>query len=353
VTDKELAELFGVVDEMDRELASQPGGRQATFFEFTTAMAFEHFRRNQVDVVVLETGLGGRLDATNVVMPLVAVITRIDIEHVAYLGDTVEKIAVEKAGIIKPGRSVICGMMPDRAREVISRVARERRAPLIRVEDAVSIRRVSQTLRGQKIRVDSSQNSYGTMTLPLPGRHQLENAALAVAALEHVADTSPFVFDEATLKRGMESVRWPARMQVLSEKPPVILDVAHNPNGAKALAECLSELLKGKPIGLVVGLLSDKDCRGYMANIGSITKKCWAVPIHAERNMPIERLVSCIRSAGVDVVASQLPEALADARKWAIENGGAVCVAGSLFLAGEVLTLEGLGDALFAVPEDL
>lgn len=348
ISDEELAGLFNEVEQLDRELAAAPGGRQATFFEFATALAFEHFRRQKAELAVLETGLGGRLDATNVVMPLVSVITRIDIEHTQYLGKTLAEIAAEKAGIIKPGRTVICGSMPDEARDVIRRTAAERRATLILVEDAVSVRRVSQDLRGQKLKIETPAQSYGTVVLPLPGKYQLENVALAVAAAQYINDTSPFVVRDDALKNGLKSVRWPARCQVLSEDPLVILDVAHNPNGARALAESLRELAKGKELGLIVGLLSDKDCRGVMTPFASLAKKCWAVQIQNERAMPLDQLLACIRSVGLDAAGGPLSQALAEAREWARGRKGAVCIAGSLFLAGEVLQAEGLADELYS-----
>ena len=343
ISDEELATLYLEIERQEKGVARPP-----TFFEFTTAMAFEHFKRRQVEISVLETGLGGRLDATNVVMPLVSVITRIDIEHTQYLGKTIEEIAAEKSGIIKAGHAVICGTMPDEAREVVRRVAREREAKLILVEDAVSVRRTNQTLRGQKIKIETASTSYGSVLLPLIGHYQIENAALAIAALEYLNDSSPFVIDEIAMKKGLEGVRWPGRCQILSEDPLVILDVAHNPNGAEALAASLKEIAKGKEIGLVVGLLSDKDCRGVLKPFSGIVKKCWAVQIQNERGMPLADLLACIRNAGISAEGRPLAEALLEAKAWAKANNAAVCVAGSLYLAGDVLRVEGLGEKLYS-----
>ena len=342
ISDEELAELYLEIERQEKHVARQP-----TFFEFTTAMAFEHFKRRQIEISVLETGLGGRLDATNVVMPLVSAITRIDVEHTQYLGKTIEDIALEKSGIIKHGRAVICGTMPDEAREVIRRVAREREAKLILVEDAVSVRRTSQGLRGQKLKIETASTSYGSVLLPLIGHYQVENAALAVAALEYLNDSSPFVIDEVAMKKGLEGVRWPGRCQVLSEDPLVVLDVAHNPNGAEALVESLMEIAKGKELGLVFGLLSDKDCHGVVKSFSALVKKCWAVQIQNERGMPLDDLLACIRGAGIPAEGRSLAEALAEAKAWAKANGAAVCIAGSLYLAGDVLKAEGLAESLY------
>lgn len=341
ISDGDLAALYLEIERQEKSLSRPP-----TFFEFTTAMAFEHFKRQQVEISVLETGLGGRLDATNVVMPLVSVITRIDIEHTQYLGKTIEAIAAEKSGIIKPGHAVICGTMPDEAREVIFRVARERGAKLIRVEDAVSVRRTSQSVRGQKIKVETASTGYGSVLLPLIGHYQLENAALAVAALEYLNDSSPFVIDDKAMKKGLEGVRWPGRCQVLSENPLIVLDVAHNPNGAEALAASLKEIAKGKELGLVIGLLSDKDCRGVLKPFSGMVKKCWAIQIQNERGLPLADLLACIRNAGIPAEGRSLVAALLEAKAWAKAHNAAVCIAGSLYLAGDVLRVEGLGENL-------
>ena len=343
ISDEDLAALYLEVERQEQTLSRRP-----TFFEFTTAMAFEYFKRQQVELSVLETGLGGRLDATNVVMPLLSVITRIDIEHTQYLGKTIEEIATEKSGIIQPGRVVICGSMPEEAREVILRTARERDAKAIRVEDVVSIRRASRSLRGQKLKIETASASYGSVLLPLLGEYQIENAALAVAVIETLNSLSPFVVDEDAMKKGLESVRWPGRCQVLSEDPLVILDVAHNPNGAEALAASLKELTKGRELGLVVGVLSDKDCRGVMKPFSSIVKRCWAVQIQNERGLPLADLLTCIHNAGISVEGRTLTEALSEAKAWAKAHDAAVCIAGSLYLAGDVLRAEGLGEMLYS-----
>ncbi len=342
ITDGELSALFELVDRADREQAAGPEGRPATFFEFTTAMAFEHFRRQGAQVAVLETGLGGRLDATNVVTPVVSVITRLGIEHTQYLGKTLAEIAAEKSGIIKPGGTVVCSPMPEEVRDVVAQVAREKKARLILADEVVTVRRLGQDLRGQKIKIETAAADYGPLVLPLIGRFQLENVATAIAALECFGAISGMNVDPADIQRGLGSVQWPARCQVLSENPATILDVAHNPNGAEALAGTIREIVRHRKVGLVVGLLADKDCRGFMSAFSGLAEKCWAVPIHNERALPQDQLVACIRASGMDVEACSLPEALARAQEWAKINDSVVCIAGSLYLAGEVLANLGL-----------
>ena len=335
ITDPELAALF---DDMEPHAAVvAASGREATFFEFTTALAFEYFRRRKVQVAVVETGLGGRLDSTNVLTPLISVITRIGLEHTAYLGTTLAAIAGEKAGIIKAGRPVVCGATPDEAREVIRARAGELSAPWIDAAESVGVRRVSQTLAGQKVAIESAERNYGTVTLPLLGKHQLENCATAVVALEALASCSPLKLPAEVINRGVSAAIWPGRLQVLSQDPPVILDGAHNPDGARTLAVALRELVRKKPVALVWGMCDDKDALGFAKALGAAIKRCWTVPLDTERSLDPSALLQIARTEGWQSAASTLPVAIQEATAWARGNDGAVCIAGSLFLAGEVL----------------
>lgn len=335
IGDEALAALF---DDMEPHAAAVAAtGREATFFEFTTALAFEHFRREKVQVAVVETGLGGRLDSTNVLTPLISVITRIGLEHTAYLGDTLEAIAGEKAGIIKPGRPVVCGATPPEALAVIRKTAGCRKAPFTYVGDSVSVRRVAQDLDGQKVSIAGSDAGYKPVTLKLLGKHQLENCATAVAALESLASCSPLAIPPEVIQAGLAEAVWPGRLDLLSREPPVILDGAHNPDGARTLATALHELFKRKKVALVWGMCDDKDALGFAKAMGAAVKRCWAVPIDTERSLAPGKLLQIARTEGWQAVASTLPEALEEAKSWARDNDGAVCIAGSLYLAGEVL----------------
>ncbi len=341
VTDDELAELLAVVEPATAR-AEAALGREATFFEITTAMAFEHFRRRGVTLVVLETGLGGRLDATNIVTPLLSVITPISLEHTQHLGPDIASIAGEKAGIIKPGRPVVCGEQPDDAAVVFGRTARERGCRLTAASERVAVRRVVQTIEGQRVRIESADVDYGTVDLALLGRHQLGNAALAVAALEEAAALLGPPLAPDAVRRGLEEARWPGRCQLLGWETPTILDGAHNPAGGRVLAETLKDLMKGRPLGLVVGMCSDKDARSFLGNFGKV-RRCWTVPLRTERGVPPADLAALARSAGIGQVevAASLGEALDQSLAWAKAEAGALCVAGSLYLVGEVLELRG------------
>lgn len=333
-------ELLALIDEVERAAAALPakGLRDVTFFEFTTAIAYLHFARAGVGIAVIETGMGGRLDATNVIHPAVSVITSIGFDHMAYLGDTLEKIAAEKAGIIKPGRPVVIGSLPEEAAAVIAARAAAVGAPLIVASDQVSVAVRSVSLHGQSLDVSSEQAGYGRISMRLPGLHQAGNAAVAVAVAECL-DGMGVALGEAAIRTGLAEAEWPARGQLLAEDPPTILDGAHNPEAAAALVAWLKKAAGRKPLGLVVGFLSDKDPAAFLKHFGARVQRVWVVPIQSERAMPVEEVVARLaRPSGVAAVAS-LAEGLEQARAWAAAEGGVVVITGSLYLAGEVLAL--------------
>lgn len=329
-----IAELEPVAAQVAAETGSEP-----TFFEFTTALGFEHFRREGVKVAVVEVGLGGRLDATNVVRPLVSVITRLSLEHTEYLGPDLESIAREKGGIIKDGRPVVCGAMPAEALGVLREVAAARRAPLTDSAEAVSVRRVSEDLSGQKVQLETESRSYGTLRLPLLGRHQLENLATAAAVVDVLAEPCGIELPEDAVKEGVAGARWPGRLQVLAQDPPVLLDGAHNPGAGEVLAESVKGLLKKRPLALVVGMCGDKDAGEFLGAFTGIAKRLWLVPIQNERNMAPAKLAAAARAARMEPQHASVAEALSGAREWAARESGAVLITGSLYLVGEVLAL--------------
>ena len=345
ITDAELAGLLAEVDLQDQAQSHEAGARLATFFEFTTVLALEYFRRQRVEVVVLETGLGGRLDATNVVTPLLSIITPVGLEHTAYLGDTLSAVAAEKAGIIKPNCPVICAAQEDAAMEVLIRTARERRAPLIQASSLVSVQRRKNDWSGQTIKIETESASYPPIRLPLLGRHQLDNTATAVAALQCLQDAGCFSIDDQALKKGLEAVAWPARLQVLEQDPPIVLDAAHNPHAAGRLVESLEELAGKRPLALIAGLLADKDAKGFFQAFGHRIRKTWLVSVKCDRAMPMDRMLADAASIGMEAQPGNLPDVLAEARAWARREKGVVCIAGSLYLAGEVLALIGWKEA--------
>ncbi|HXH25005.1 MAG TPA: hypothetical protein VNI78_07130, partial [Vicinamibacterales bacterium] len=229
-----------------------------TFFEATTAIGFELFRRAAVDVAVIEVGLGGRFDATNVILPVATAITTIAFDHQRHLGHTLARIAFEKAGIIKPGRPVIAGPLPAEARAEIVRVAAERGAPVVHAFDGTRVE--TEMIDGRaRLRLSTPAGEYGPLTLALRGSHQVANAVIAVRLLEAAAAEGVSITRQA-IERGLEAVEWPARLELLAlgGGRRVLLDAAHNDEGARALADYLRRWHPDRP-PLVIGIMRDKD----------------------------------------------------------------------------------------------
>lgn len=337
IPDDTLAGLLDEIEGVSAKVAKKPGMREATFFEISTALAYEYFRRERVDIAVIETGMGGIWDATNVITPLVSVITRIDWDHMNYLGNSLTAIAKEKAGIIKAGRPVVLGAMPSEARAVVTERARELNCQMVIAEEAASVRRVKQTIEGQKITIETTANSYGTVKIPFLGRHQMENCATAVAALDILDGLIPLELTAQKMKKGLEVSSWPGRCQVISKKPLVILDGAHNPNGAASLCSVLEEIAEGRPIGFVISFLADKDSANMLKYLKPLAKRSWTVEIKNERAMSLDSVTAVVRSAGLEPTPTDLADAVASAKKWADQENGVVVITGSLYLVGEVL----------------
>lgn len=340
IPDDELAILLAKVEEAAGSVSRKHGLRPATFFEISTALAFEYFAQKKAEFSIIETGMGGTWDSTNVITPLVSVITRIGMDHMEYLGNTLELIAGEKSGIVKPGVPVVFGAMPDEASAVILRRARELHAPAVEAAKYVSVHRQRQDFDGQRLKIETQQGACPPVLLPLLGDHQLENTAIAVAAVETLAERLGTQLEPDVIKKGLEKTFWPARCQILSRDPLVILDGAHNEDGGAALARTLKSLKGKRPLRLIVSILADKDADGFLKSFSRLAEHAWAVQLHCERARPVSDLAAVLRRHDIPCETAAVPEALAAARKWASENDGLVCIAGSLYLAGEVLKLE-------------
>lgn len=304
-----------------------------TFFECTTAVAFDLFREAGVDVAVLEVGLGGRLDSTNIVSPAVTAITSIDFDHQALLGDTLAAIAAEKAGIIKPRIPVVCGPLPPEADAVVRRAAAAVGAPFIAAAERVS---VSPRPGRTTVDVRTPTRALKGIEPALPGAHQRRNAAVAVAVLEAVAQLGVSIPDEAVVA-GLERVRWPGRLERLDlDGTPVILDAAHNPAGAAALALYLDEAGL-RDLTLIVGVMRDKDARGMLEALAGREGRWGAIICTTppgDRSLGAAALSAIAREATAGRVAV---EAVADPRTAlarAAHRGRPIVAAGSIFLIG-------------------
>jgi len=327
IPDPVMEQLIADVEAAAQSLDTRP----ATFFEIATAMAFEYFKREKVDYAVIETGMGGRWDATNVIQPLLSVITRIDFDHDEYLGSEIEKIAGEKAGIIKPGVPVICGPMPVEAEAVIYKEALEKKAPILGSDDAVFFKLLEKRRDDQLINIEVSGREYPNIRLPLAGSFQLENCGIAVAALEDLAGAENI---RLQMKRGLEAVKWPGRFQLIQQKPPVLYDGAHNVCGARALFETLGETFPGFGNGFFFSFMKDKDVEGILKTLEPAVEKAWAFTLPGDRAMKAEEIAEIGKRIGLEITPAATPQPVLD---WL--NAGKkrlVCFTGSLYLPGEL-----------------
>ncbi|MGB7746153.1 MAG: folylpolyglutamate synthase/dihydrofolate synthase family protein [Verrucomicrobiia bacterium] len=350
------AEVVRLVEELQPLLKQFPADHHPTFFEVVTVMALKFFAEQKCDLTIWETGLGGRLDATNIVTPLASVITNIQFDHQQWLGDTLKKIAAEKAGIIKPGVPVITAADEPEVLAVIEKIAREKNAPVIKT--------------GQASRLSPSEETKKLETgkmpvLPLAGEHQKANAALALATVKMLQNKIR-VSDEA-LRNGLATVNWPGRLQLVHTESgqDFLLDGAHNVASAKALREALSSwsssfslsngMLKrglqravpeaGAPGGItfILGVLQDKDWRHICETLAPMAARIFTVPVASERTADAHELAAACCAAN-----SAAKIAACDSLRRALDRAAGdrfVVVTGSLYLVGEALELLGLSPA--------
>ena len=334
VEDDELADILS-------ECEAKNGDEPITVFEIETAAAFLLFTRHPADFLLLEVGLGGRLDATNVVeRPVATVVTRVSLDHREFLGDTIESIAAEKAGILKPG---VPGVIASQMREALAVI--ERQAARVRAPLAIAGENWTATEeRGRLV----YQDDDGLLDLPAPrlyGRHQFENAGTAIATLR----VGGLKLPAAAFESGMLRVDWPARMQRLSQgrlapllpaESELWLDGGHNADGGRAIAAALADLEErvSRPLILIVGMLSTKDAEGFLRNFTGLARRVITVPINQDKALPAAALADIARGIGIPALArDDVESALGTIGKLELAPAPRVLITGSLYLAGEVL----------------
>ena len=334
-------EVARLVEEMQPWLAQFTKEDHPTFFEVVTVMALRWFAAQHCDLVIWETGLGGRLDATNIVTPLASVITNIGWDHQQWLGDTLDKIAAEKAGIIKPGVPVITAAEPGHGLEVIADTAQAMGAPLTKAGQAsrLSSERASTSSRNPP----SLEWAGETPALPLLGEHQRLNAALALATVHALAQHLP-VSDDA-ITRGLTTVQWPGRMQVVNypDGRTLVLDGAHNPDGATALRDAFRQQFPGARPALLLGVLADKDWPAIVRALAPLASRIVLAPVSSERTLdPADMQIACA-AASPSTRVKVCPSVAEALRQVAQEP--LVLIAGSLYLIGEVMERLGFSPA--------
>jgi dihydrofolate synthase/folylpolyglutamate synthase len=330
VGEEEITE--GEVVDLAQEIRScaTVRGIELTFFEFVTVLGFLSFARRRVDCAVIEVGLGGRLDATNVVDPLVSVITTIGIDHEEYLGDTIEQIAAEKGGIIKAERPVVLGQMVEPARRVLRKIADTRAVPVVEASRDI---RSTAGADGQ-IRLEGLGWDLDGIRLNLRGRFQLENAVTAVAAAAVVRDR--LGIDRAAIREGLSTVRWPGRFEVVATSPLVVLDGAHNEQGISALTAELPEVVGSRPVHLLFAVMRDKRWLPMVERLAPLVRSATITTVPPRGESP-EQLAAQFRRLcpAVDVVAD--PRQAAATLFERVGADQAILVTGSLFLVGQII----------------
>ncbi|MGH7681821.1 MAG: bifunctional folylpolyglutamate synthase/dihydrofolate synthase, partial [Candidatus Eiseniibacteriota bacterium] len=312
-----------------------------SFFEAATALCFEYFAEQSLDMAVVEVGLGGRLDSTNILEPRVSVITTISSDHAEILGHSLRLIAIEKAGILRAGKPLILGVEERTAKSAILEVAAERGAIVHSLDRASGFRVLRAGSEGTEFRLWTSSFS-GTLRTPLHGRHQARNAALAALAAEALLTECPADAIARAIASGMAQTRWPARMEWIEGDPPILVDVAHNLEGAASLAATVASLHPGRPVAVVAGFSRDKAHREILHTLARVAGRFVLTEFAGERATPASQL---LREAPADAVESEavpnVADAIARARDWARPRGGLVVLTGSFFLVAEALPILG------------
>lgn len=331
---EELASITEYVCSEAEKMSKE--GKTITEFELVFAVGIVWYSRQRCDIVVLETGLGGRFDATNIIdTPLVSVITSISLDHTAVLGDTYEKIAREKCGIIKDGGiTVAYGEQPEGVIDVISESAAKRNNRLI-IADTNSVRKISSGLFGSKFGFKNDIINISEICMPFIGRHQLKNAATALYTLGVLRGCGYDISDLA-IKEGFSTVFFPARLELIKEKPTVLLDGAHNPGGAKALSEAIKENLSGKKKTAIIGMLADKDVNNVLSELLPYFDNAVTVKPNNPRALGASELADIVKSFGVNVLAASDSNDAYNKAMSLTDSNGAIVIFGSLYLASDM-----------------
>jgi dihydrofolate synthase/folylpolyglutamate synthase len=329
-------QLIQLVEDIKPAVAKIP---KLTTFEITTALGFLYFACQKVDAAVIEVGLGGRLDATNVVTPRVSVITSLSYDHMAVLGNTLTLIAGEKAGIIKPGIPVVSSPQQDEALVVLEKVSAERRAPLALVGRDVTFKLMEHSLNGQTLAIlnplRGRRPKSVILRIPLLGAHQVVNAATAYTALQ----ASGLRLSEDDIRRGFAEVRWPCRFEIIRREPPVVLDSAHNLDSFEKLAQTLDDYFPRRPVILIFGASEDKDVTGMFNALKPHLSRVIGTKAVHPRALEPEQIVETASRSGIPVeTAVSVEAALARALEIAASDGEIVLSAGSMFVTAEVKT---------------
>ncbi len=286
------------VTERVKRLQSTIDTYHCTFFEVMTALAFDYFAAQEVAVTVVETGLGGRLDATNILQPVLSVITEIALDHMADLGSTIRDIAREKAGIVKFGVPLVVSAHRQEALDVVATICSERESPFHAVTRECRFSEVQTGPAGTIFSARTPVRDYQQLRVNLLGRHQICNALTAVRAAELLSEQG-YPIDEGAIRRGLATAKWPGRFEIFSSAPTVVLDIAHNPNGIRQLVKTFQEIFPGKKAWVLIGVLADKDFESMVQEITPIAARVLATAPANPRALVPEKLAAEFAARGV------------------------------------------------------
>jgi len=332
ISNDELVRLTECIHPIAEQMTDKP-----TEFELITALAFEYFRSNGCDVVVLEAGMGGRLDSTNIIEnSLLSVITGIALDHTAFLGDTVEKIAAEKAGIIKKGCPVLFGGSDANASKVISGRAHLLSSDFYDV-DYSDLTDVKMSLDGSKF----DFGSYKDIEISLLGSYQPRNAVLVLSAID-ILKSRGVEISESAIRDGLRKARWQARFEIVSKDPLIIFDGAHNPQGIAAAVESIKLYFGEKKIYLLTGVLRDKDYTAIAKDLSAVASRAFTLTPDSPRALDSKEYAEVLRDAGIDARAfDSIETAFAEAKKAAKEDGVPLVCLGSLYVYSSLMNMFG------------
>jgi dihydrofolate synthase/folylpolyglutamate synthase len=323
ISNKNVVESYNAVKNVHQ------GSREPTFFEFSTAMAFYEFSKEKVDWAVIETGMGGRLDATNIIKPAISIITNISVEHKKYLGNTIGKIAGEKGGIIKRGRPVITGAKQKKAIEVLQGIAAKNKAPFYLFGKDFRIRKDNSS----GFTYHGIEKVWPGMHAGMTGNHQIENAALVLAACEILVKKIDLPVEK--IKTGLFKNKWPGRLEVVSTSPYIILDGAHNLDAARTLSRFLSEEFKNKKITIITGMLDDKPYPAMLKSTLSVCRRAILTKPAIDRALEPETLFEASKGIIKNIkIIPDVKEAIGYAIRTASKDE-VICITGSLYVVGE------------------
>ena len=333
IPEEDVLRIGTALKKISDEMAAEDREKQLTFFEFTTGLAFEYFKEQQVDIAVAEVGMGGRLDATNVLNPDASVITRIGLEHTNYLGSTIADIAREKAGIIKPGVPVVtCERSPE-ALAVIRTTCNKKGSRLVRIGEDFDVGEIHESLNGTEFVFKGRQETR--LKTRLLGGYQAENAAAALATVEILRNRGISVTQEE-MRKGVLETTWPGRLDIVSREPLVIFDGSHNPDGVTTTARILRDL-GVTPLTIVLGCMDDKDASGIVKAIAPISASIICTRSKYKRALPAKMLAEVVRGAFAGECEVEDISEKAFERGLESRTGRGMCVIGSLYLVGEAI----------------